>query len=174
MSRLVDSIRVVVEALIGRRVRLSGLFPCTVARQSGNLLDLIPDDEEIKGFGLQGVKIRHGLPGYTVEVPEGARVLLGFEAQDPARPYALLWDEGGVSSVSFDGGTDAVARVGDDAGEIRLQLAGGVVVGGFYRSPAGVAGGGIWIPMSSSVAPPAPTDTGTTITIGSGNTKLLA
>jgi hypothetical protein len=97
-----------------RDTRYLGTYACTVQGQVGNLLDLLPDDEELAGRGLSGVPIRHGLPGCTVSVRTGARVLLAFEGGKPTEPYAALWDSGSVISVEFEGGLSApVARAGD-------------------------------------------------------------
>ncbi|MGB1223782.1 MAG: hypothetical protein ACPHCN_06515 [Mycobacterium sp.] len=109
------SFKAIVDRILGRRLDMLALYPCRVASQSSSgLLELTPDDARVRGFGLQAVPIRHGLPGFTARVPEGARVRLGWDAGDESRPFALLWDEGDVTSVTFDGGTQAVARVGDE------------------------------------------------------------
>jgi hypothetical protein len=89
-------------------------FEATVERQaSDGTLDLLPDDERIRGTGLQGVPIYHGLPGVTVTVVPGARVLLQFVAGDPTRPFASLWRSGDIEEISFNGGQAPVARQGD-------------------------------------------------------------
>jgi hypothetical protein len=91
-------------------------YPCSVQGQDGMTLDLLPDDEAIRGpGGLQGVPIRHGLPGVSVMVKPGARVLLGFEAGDPRKPYASLWesDPGVVLAVMLPGDKRPIARKGD-------------------------------------------------------------
>lgn len=89
-------------------------FAATVEGQhDDDTLDLLPDDERVRGTGLSRVPIRHGLPGVRVRVPVGARVLLGFEAGDPTRPFAHLWDPGSIESLSFDGGEAPIARAGD-------------------------------------------------------------
>ena len=49
----------------------------------------------------------------TVRVTTGARVLLGFEAGDPARPVATLWESGSVTELVVNGATTGAARVGD-------------------------------------------------------------
>lgn len=99
---------------VTRDTKYHALYPCTVERQDANgLLELTPDDEAMRGGGLGEVPIRHGLPGFTVKVKAGARVLLGFEAGDPKRPYAALWEPGAVDEISFDGGTNPVACDGD-------------------------------------------------------------
>lgn len=86
-----------------------GQYVCTIAAQNADgTLDLLPDDLRIRASGLQSVPIRHGLPGVTVEVPAGERVLLAFGDGDPRQPYASLWHEGQVTKVRI-GGTEAVA-----------------------------------------------------------------
>lgn len=89
-------------------------FEATVERDHGdNTLDLLPDDARVRGTGLSRVPIRHGLPGVTVRVVTGSRVLLGFVEADPRKPYASLWQPGSIEEVSFDGGEASIARVGD-------------------------------------------------------------
>jgi hypothetical protein len=101
-----------------RRVMKNTLYHaqyiCTVQSQDadGNL-DLLPDDERIRGTGLSRVPIRHGIPGVTVRVLPGSRVTLAFEAGDPSRPFAALWDPGAIEEISFNDGRAPVARVGD-------------------------------------------------------------
>ena len=114
LARIAAPIKALIEAVVGRRLDYHVLYPCTVAGQTGNNLDLIPDDIRAKGFGLNSVPIKPGAPGYEYEVPTGARVLLGFEAADPKRPYCALWESGtDVSTLTFDGGSEDIARTGD-------------------------------------------------------------
>ncbi|MFO7179585.1 MAG: hypothetical protein DIU78_012885 [Pseudomonadota bacterium] len=89
-------------------------YICTVQSQDadGNL-DLLPDDERIRGTGLSRVPIRYGIPGVKARVVAGARVTLAFEAGDPRRPFAALWDPGAIEEISFNDGRAPVARVGD-------------------------------------------------------------
>ena len=137
-SGILASVTALVQRIMGRHLDMLSLYPCRVVSQnSAGLLELTPDDSRLRGFGLQAVPIRHGLPGFTVRVPAGARVRVGFDARDPSRPFALLWDEGDVTSVTFDGGTAGVARVGDEVrvGKLLLIEAGGVV-GSFTSFPA--------------------------------------
>lgn len=88
-------------------------YPCTVEGQNGNELELLPDDELIRGDGLSRVPMRHGLPGVTVRVKVGARCLLGFEAGDPRRPYAALWEPHSIEQIRFGDGDAPIAREGD-------------------------------------------------------------
>jgi len=108
-------------ALRGLRQKIdySRLYPCKVAAQNGDgTLSLVPDDARMKGHGLERVKIRYGLPGFKANVRGGARVRLGFDAGDPSRPFAALWDEDGESSVDSieflpHSQQAGVARIGD-------------------------------------------------------------
>lgn len=89
-------------------------YDATVQRQhSDGTIDLLPDDERVRGSGLSRIPIRHGLPAVEVRVLVGSRVLLGFANGDPRRPYASLWDASSIESVSFNGGEAPIARKGD-------------------------------------------------------------
>lgn len=113
MSAPLDALRAIIEGLVGSRLDRLALYPARVVAQSADKtrLDLQPDDARIPPCA--GVPIRHGLPGVTVTVAAGARVLLGYAAGDPMQPYAALWEAGSVVSLSVNGGSTRVARVGD-------------------------------------------------------------
>lgn len=88
-----------------------GVYPAEVIAQAADgTVDLVTDDERLRAQGLQAVPIRNGLPGTEVDVPAGTRVLLSFEAGDPRKPVATLWEAGtaGVTAVRI-GGALAVA-----------------------------------------------------------------
>lgn len=107
------ALRSFIEWVVRDRIYLRN-YEATVERDHGdNHLDLRPDDARVAGTGLSRVPIRHGLPGVSVRVVVGSRVLLGFEGGDPQRPYASCWAPGSIESVSFDGGEAGVARQGD-------------------------------------------------------------
>jgi hypothetical protein len=96
-----------------RRVDYLAFYPCRVVSQSGQLLDLIPDDTRLPS--ISGVSIRHGVPGLSVAVPTGTRVLLGFDGGDPSRPFAALWERGGTATqIAVNGSSTRAAREGDD------------------------------------------------------------
>jgi hypothetical protein len=82
-----------------------GQYTAEVVRQAADgTLDLLPDDSRLRSQGLQSVPIRHGLPGVTVQVPAGERVLLAFDGGDPTQPFAALWHAGQAVKIVFDGG----------------------------------------------------------------------
>jgi hypothetical protein len=74
------------------RAPYMGVYRGVVVSQSGQAVDTKPTDQRLPG--MSGLPIQVGLPGATVEVSPGARMLIGFEDGDPARPIALLWDQG--------------------------------------------------------------------------------
>jgi hypothetical protein len=88
-------------------------YPSTVVRQDGMFVDVLPDDEKIRGVGQTRVPLRIGVPGITCTLADGARVLLSFDNGNPDQPAAALFDPGSVREVVFDGGTQAVSRMGD-------------------------------------------------------------
>jgi len=103
-----------VRAVLEDRLLYLGQYICTVQSQDDDgRLDLLPDDERVRGTGLTKVPIRYGIPGVKARVRAGARVTLGFEAGDPGRPYAGVWDPGEIESLSFHDGTARLARMGD-------------------------------------------------------------
>lgn len=110
-TSITTSLRRLVEAFVGRRLDHLALYPATVVQQRADgTLDLSPEDPRVPS--CQGVPIRLGLPGVTVTVPAGGRVLLGYENGSPARPYASLWESGTVTQISVNGGTHGAAREG--------------------------------------------------------------
>lgn len=75
---------------------------------------------------LTKVRLRTFVPGATIEVTAGARVLVGWEEARPDRPYALAWESGSMTRLAFDSdeidfGHSGVgaARLEMDAAEIR-------------------------------------------------------
>lgn len=100
LDRLLDAFKGLVDWATRERPFLK-LYPATVRAQNGDTVDLDPDDASIKAGGLQGVPLRHGLPGVTLELDVGRRpkVLLGFEGGDPTRPYAALWSAVGTAKL---------------------------------------------------------------------------
>jgi len=70
-------------------------WPAVITAQDARgLVDLMPDDPEVRGEGVQGVPLRHGIPGVSVKVKPGERAALFFEGGDPQRPACALWPDG--------------------------------------------------------------------------------
>jgi hypothetical protein len=119
----VDRLLAPFEALVKRftsRLDYCALYACKVVAQNADgTLELQPDDARMPQ--VSGVPIRHGIPGISVTVAGGSRVLLGFENASPARPFAALWDASSVTEIKFNGGTKAVARV-DDTVEVTFSV----------------------------------------------------
>ncbi len=113
MSTLLDDLRRLVTAFVGRRMDHLALYPCRVVQQRADgTLDLEPGSCKVPS--CKGVSIRPGLTGVTVEVAAGGRVILGYEGGDPSRPFAALWTAGSVTAIKINGGNLRVAREGDD------------------------------------------------------------
>lgn len=93
-----------------------GSYPCRVVSQNGDgTLDLVADDARVPNSSK--VKIRYGIPGVTVKVAGGAKVLLSFEGGDPERPVAALWESEGLKEITLK----ASVKVTVDAPEIVAQ-----------------------------------------------------
>jgi hypothetical protein len=99
------------------------LYPATVRAQAGDGTLALELDAGAPVPSLVGVPIRHGLPGVTaVAVAVGARVRVGFDGADPARPFAALWDARNATSVTFNGSTRQMARTDDSTANGSLDL----------------------------------------------------
>lgn len=99
------------------------LYPATVRAQAGDGTLALELDPGAPVPSLVGVPIRHGLPGVTaVVVAGGARVRVGFDGADPSRPFAVLWDAGNATSLTFNGSTRRVARTDDTTGDGTLAF----------------------------------------------------
>lgn len=70
-----------------------GFYRCKVASQSGQKVDLTPDDPRL-GQSVTNVPLRHGLPGIEVTLTPGCYVRLGWDNGDPRLAFASLWDGG--------------------------------------------------------------------------------
>jgi hypothetical protein len=96
-----DRLRRILDALLGpvrRRLDYLALYPAEVLKDHGdNHVDVRPDD--VRMSDLVRVPMETFLPGATVEVETGARVLLGFAGGDPAKPRARLWESGSLKRV---------------------------------------------------------------------------
>ena len=110
-NRLMAAIESIVRRTV-RQVDYLALYPGRVVAQDGDggPLDVELDEQR---FALPRAIPYRTLAGVAVTVPAGARVLVGFEGGDPARPYAGLWELGDVTRLVIGGGTQGAARHGD-------------------------------------------------------------
>ncbi len=115
MSVLTDLFVGLVERLVLPRLDPLARYPATVASQNEDgSLDVRPDDPRF-GPGLTRVPVRHGIPGVSVRVRSGARVMLAFEGGDTSRPYVPEF-EGGLESITIK----ALGKVVVEAPEVFL------------------------------------------------------
>jgi len=177
-GRIKGSLQAIIESVVGRRLAYHALWPATVAAQLSGQLELIPDDEQMKGLGLGNIRIRHGEPGYTTEVPPGSRCLIGFEAGDPKRPYVAQWlANTSVTSIAFEGGTRNIARTNDTTSQGALTVSQPIPLGPVLFSYLDGIGGpavAFSIAATNIALTPGPTTLSLDGIITSGNPKLLA
>ena len=98
--------------LIRREIDYTKRYPARVSLVNGDgTIQVVPDDQTVKGNGLDRVRVRSGVPG-TITPKKGARCLLGFDAGDGSRPYAEGWDDGEVEEMALADGAAPTAHVG--------------------------------------------------------------
>jgi len=104
-----ESVKRIVRRFVIDLTNATKSYPCTVESQAfDGTLALRPDDNNIRGNGLDGVPLRVGLPGFKVKVPNGCRVMLSYENGDPSRPYASLFEQS--TGYKIDVGTLLVGQ----------------------------------------------------------------
>lgn len=161
LARFLGSIR--------RAIDYSRKYSARVAAQnSDGTLQVVPDDERLRGSGLDRVKIQTGFPG-TIQAEAGSRCLIGFDGGDPSKPYAEGWDGRNVTEMSLADGTLPAGRQGD------MVISGGpstfVIFQGLAAPPNGAVAVGVpynvlwWTPPN----PPVPFLSGV---VSSGNPKV--
>lgn len=67
-------------------------WPATVTKQDGNTVSVTPDDDRIKGTGLDGVRLSYGTPLTTTTGLVGSKVYVSYGAADPTRPFVVAYD----------------------------------------------------------------------------------
>lgn len=94
-----------IRELVLPKLHLTRLYPGKVVSAAGNEVTVLVDDQLVAGKwkGLSRVKMLFGLPGVTALPLNGARVRVLFDAGDPSRPRAALWDAGApVAEMTID------------------------------------------------------------------------
>jgi len=102
---ILDRIKASLFALVGAadpRAVYAGLFRAEVVSQTDDThVDVKLDDPNLPG--MSGVNLQVGLPGTVVGFRPGARMLIGFENRDPAKPFVALWAGGEtVDKMTFN------------------------------------------------------------------------
>lgn len=94
------------------RLDYSCFYSATVVAQNGDgSLELKSTNAKLPN--LSRVAIRYGIPGITAKLNPGGNVIVGYENADPTRPFCLVWDAATLQSVSWMGGNQPIARMGD-------------------------------------------------------------
>lgn len=94
------------------RLDYSCFYAATVVAQNGDgSLELKAAHPKLPN--LSRVAIRYGIPGIAAKLNPGGRVIVGFENADPSAPFCLVWDAATIESVSWMGGSQPIARMGD-------------------------------------------------------------
>lgn len=138
MSVLEDLVRIVRHAVGDYRFERS--YPCQVVRSyDGGAVDVLPDDDVLRGIGLQTVPAGSVAPATFGRAEPGCRCLLTFSSGDPRRPTITAWEYAKDSAtVYLDGAVAAVARKGDLV-DVLLSAAtpiSGIVAGTVDTSPS--------------------------------------
>lgn len=85
MSALKEVFQKVIDGL--RPLDYYAFYECVVVKQTGDTLDLRPDDPRLSREGLTDVEIRYGIPGVRAKIQPGTRCLLGFKGGNPSLAY---------------------------------------------------------------------------------------
>ncbi len=102
-SRVSGSLDGTINRAVGRQVAgpvdFLARYEGRVVKQSadGKTVDVQLDIDTGDGSGIPSpsvVELRHGIPGATVFVQAGARVLVGWVGGDQRQPFAELWRDG--------------------------------------------------------------------------------
>ena len=134
------------------RADYTSVYRGVVVSQSGQTVDVKLDDPRLPG--MSALPIQVGLPGATVEMAVGARMLVAFENGDPAKPIALHWEGAQARRISLP--ADLLELGGEGLTEA-------VVLGTTYRDaehemnagPLGLAGA-FDLMQAAAVGPLAP------------------
>lgn len=113
-SRLLGAFRALVRTL-GQRVDFFAAYPCTVLKDWGDhTVDVQPDSPHLPK--MERLPLDHGLPGLSVKVKKGARVLLVFSGGDPRMPRCRLFESGSLERLEFVSGLGQSILIEDDRG----------------------------------------------------------
>lgn len=132
MSVVTDLFASLVERLVLPRLDPLALYPArVVSQQDDGTVDVKPDDGRF-GPGLSRVPVRHGLPGVSVRVRQGARVLVGFDEGEIDKPFAALWEPGGLEQLTIEASVKVIVKapqvfLGDETDARPIARAGDLI-----------------------------------------------
>jgi hypothetical protein len=133
---------------VGRRLDYLARYTAVVVAQTGDNLSCKPDDSRLPT--LVGVKLRYGIPGLVLQVAPGARVLIGFDAGDPTKPFAELWSTTVPISLALTAATSVTLAAPT------ITMSGALAIGAMSPSPAAstmeLSGGAKPVAISSATA----------------------
>lgn len=89
--------------------RFARVVKSVTASDGSTKLDVVPDDPDFPP--MAGVPLFHGLPGTSLTLTAGTRVLVEFSEADPAGGFVRSWAGGEVVASLSLGGAGAVALV---------------------------------------------------------------
>jgi len=115
MDRLSLALGSVLRSLL-RRVDYTATYRARVIAARGAYVDVRCDEARVGD--LVDVPLKLGIPGVAFTFDALGAVLIAFEAADPRRPYATLFDGGSFGTLTLmgeDGAAKSLARVGDVA-----------------------------------------------------------
>ena len=88
-----------VEAIVGPRIKISGVYRYRVVAQSGMTVDAEPVSTTLGLPPVAKVQVRGSIPGFSLDIEPGTECVLGFLDGDPAQPYVLSFDQTGSGDV---------------------------------------------------------------------------
>lgn len=96
-----------------RAIDLTKVYAGTVLLQHADgTVDVLPDDERIRGTGVIHLPIRVGTPGVKVTALPGVRCAFWFDDGDPTKPVAGLFDSSQLATEPFVRGASLLASLG--------------------------------------------------------------
>ena len=92
------ALRSVIE-LETRHTDAHAVYTMQVTAQSGQAVDVKSNSDDVPDMGR--VPIRYGIPGMSVSIAPGAKVLVTYENGDRHRPVVISWDSAAVTEIHF-------------------------------------------------------------------------
>ncbi len=107
LDRLRSALAAVVQQLTGHTDYHAAYLAEVRGQNADFTVELRPESPRLGDFSRVALR---GLPGVQVRVKQGARVLLGFENGDPARPYAALFSADSLQEIVVTAETKIVLK----------------------------------------------------------------